>query len=115
MSFGGEDINQLLNRPFSALYKVVIGAEEQKELHIVFNKHVLPQKPKHAASYLDVLIQKARPAKNIFKKSQLILLRMSRSLSAATPKQATKKNIFKIIMARNPQLQSNTKHTLQSS
>jgi hypothetical protein len=59
-SFGGEDINQLLNHPFSTLYKV-IGAEEQKELHVVFNKHVLPQKPKHAASYLDVLMQKAQP------------------------------------------------------
>ena len=113
-SFGGEDINQLLNHPFSTLYKVIV-AEEQKELHIVFNKHVLPQKPKPAASYLDVLHNAEGPtAKNIFK-SQLILLRMSRSLSAATSKQATKKNIFKIMMARNPQLQSNTKHTLQSS
>lgn len=63
-SFGGKDVKQLLDHPFSVFHNV-IGAEAVKELHVVFNKPIpLPQaKP---PSFADVLMQRAKPTKTAF-------------------------------------------------
>ena len=63
-SFDGKDVKPLLNHQFSAFNKV-IGAEEQKELHVVFNKP-MSQQTKPAGTYLDVLMQKAKPIRKSF-------------------------------------------------
>ena len=63
-SFDGKDVKPLLNHQFSAFNKV-IGAEEQKELHVVLNKP-MSQQTKPAGTYLDVLMQKAKPIRQSF-------------------------------------------------
>ena len=63
-SFGGTDVKQLLNHPFSVVYNV-IRAEEQKELYVVYENPILPQKSK-PASFFDVLMQNATPSKMTF-------------------------------------------------
>lgn len=63
-SYGGKDVQPLLNHPFSAFYNL-IGGEDQKELHVVFDKPTPPSKAK-PASYADVLMRKANPPKTKF-------------------------------------------------